>query len=424
MRFSLRTEAALLAPVDALCRERWSSADGFISRGPFSAEPHLCVAAGTMCDADGEPHDGAREVIGFVRSSKAPRRGEVVSVEMQPFVKPRGVSWDGAARLPLLLLTACAALDRVGVHMGGNHAGKTVMVAGSSGPLPPLLASLIDYRGAQPLVVGTGPALSRIASQNRRSHIDGSGCKVSTLDFHDALLGSSISSLIAPAPTSSADFVLGLENTGPFDGELGGVIDVIGCEDEPWLIEERWGVSYVSIASNSLKRAISEGALAEAGRMLSTMSINMRHSAPANENSDYPYGSPADGIISGGLHGVWMPNETSISVLRKSLSLIDSGAVHTPKEMRQSKSEVGLSLGNMLSSKVAQLGSHASGTGRSMSTSMHALRELVDQYFEYHSWPRDMDTGGRSGFPGRDLWAPLDTWRASHQREGFVQVDR
>mmetsp|Transcript_34201 Transcript_34201/g.56635 ORF Transcript_34201/g.56635 Transcript_34201/m.56635 type:complete len:105 (+) Transcript_34201:137-451(+) len=42
--------------------------------------------------------------------------------------------------------------------------------------------------------------------------------------------------------------------------------------------------------------------------------------------------------------------------------------------------------------------------------------EICLQYHEYMLWPRDADTGKRSGFPGRDLWQPPLTSDGAHVR--------
>ena len=46
--------------------------------------------------------------------------------------------------------------------------------------------------------------------------------------------------------------------------------------------------------------------------------------------------------------------------------------------------------------------------------------EVQEQYLEYLSWPRDVDTGMRAGFPGRDLWSSVSLAQEGVGREWGV----
>lgn len=445
VRYTLRTEASLSGPAT------WRSAASTIGASAVQrGEPHLCVAAGKMCDAAGRPmaESADSDIIAVLESSRVPRRGELVQFDAQPFRKPRGVSWDGAARLPFLLLTACAALQQAGVpEAGGLASGKTVMVAGSSGPLPPLLASLIDHRGAVPLVVGSGPSLDRITSLRKTAHHPQSPlgeslpasarpkpvAYVSTLDFTDPSLADSLGSLTAAQPTTGAQYIRDLELADPDGARAAGtearsihaVVDVVGCENEPWLLEERWGASYVSIATDPLKRLISDGAFGEISRHLPSFPPAW----PRIQIATSPFGS-GRGVMepaadSEGSERAWLPDEASAAVLRRSLQLMESGALHMPDEIAPHKGAgawMGGGLGGMLGA-VAGPGSRA-GDAAGVSAGVRAVWELIEQYKEYLSWPRDVDTGARAGFPGRDLWASTQARQMSDRGEGYMQLTR
>jgi hypothetical protein len=451
-----------------------------------------------MCDAAGRPMaDSAEtEVIALLDSSWVPKRGEMVQIEGQPFRKPRGVSWDGAARLPFLLFTACAALDQAGVpEAGGLAGGKTVMVAGSSGPLPPLLASLIDQRGAVPLVVGSGPSLERITSLRKSpqppSDYPPSAfapppastpppkpvAYVSTLDFSDPSLSDSLRSLTAAQPTSGAQCIRDLEladagaggaltSSVTRAGIIHAVLDVVGCEAEPWLIEERWDVSYISVASDSLKRVIADGAFGEIGRHMPSFppARTGTESAPfpfapfsfapfssGGARDDKPPSSGSSGAVQGAQRA-WLPDDACAAVLRSNLELMDSGSLHIPDEIRAlgtapggggggssggwsgggsggvgdgagGGAGLGSGIGGMLGAGLAGLATRVGEVG-GMATGMRVVRELAEQYKEYLSWPRDVDTGARAGFPGRDLWASTEARQGFERGEFGVNLPR
>jgi len=153
MKF-LRVESAFSSPLGELCTTTWGgvACSAGASAAQRGGEPLLCVASGMLCAADGSAYPGEAEpTIAIVEQVDAPGRGEVVRVGGAPFRKPRGVSWDFAARLPLLLLTAFAALEQAGVpESGGAARGKTVPT--------PALPSNAKTRASLPQ---TGPSLTQ-----------------------------------------------------------------------------------------------------------------------------------------------------------------------------------------------------------------------------------------------------------------------
>ena len=82
---------------------------------------------------------------------------------------------------------------------------------------------------------------------------------------------------------------------------------------------------------------------------------------------------------------IWQADSACSAVLRSCLSLVDKGVISPPSERYPW-------------SAVSEGG------------------ELMEQLFEYLTWPRDVDTGLRVGFPGRDLWVPPGySWEQSPQ---------
>jgi len=54
--------------------------------------------------------------------------------------------------------------------------------------------------------------------------------------------------------------------------------------------------------------------------------------------------------------------------------------------------------------KVAAFGGSLAAFGGKFGAAEFSFREVSAQYVEYLAWPRDVDTGKRAGFPGKDLW--------------------
>ena len=193
----------------------------------------LCAVSGT---AD-EP--GAEEVIALLDAPPPEEaHGEVVRVRAECcFPKPRRMSHRAAADLPLLALTAAAALHAAGLPPGRNAVGTdsplpaTVLVAGSSGRLPPLLVELLVARGARPCVAAKKEACERL----RRL-----GAEV--VD-HDV---------------TSFALALGGRKNQPLDA----ILDCVGAEMLPEHISAALGAAYVSVASPELVALEQDGALA------------------------------------------------------------------------------------------------------------------------------------------------------------------
>jgi len=92
------------------------------------------------------------EVIGYVRSDvlHAGSYAEFVAADVGAFVRrPRGMSWEAAAGLPLAGLTAYQAVDRA----LAVRAGETLLIHGAAGGVGSLAAQIAAARGAR--VLGT-----------------------------------------------------------------------------------------------------------------------------------------------------------------------------------------------------------------------------------------------------------------------------
>jgi len=152
------------------------------------------------------------------------------------FALPEALDSEAAVRLPHLLLCAQAALQRAGLSNEAAAADKHVLIAGSAGTLPWILVQLLLNRGAMPLVAG----VAECESFARFTDLTG----VATLDVSQP----SFSEVVAGAASA---------------GRLHAVMDCLGCEEAPELIEERLGVHYVSLASPGLLTLASDGAISQ-----------------------------------------------------------------------------------------------------------------------------------------------------------------
>jgi hypothetical protein len=119
-------------------------------------------------------------------------------------------------------------------------------------------------------------------------------------------------------------------------------------------------------------------------------------------------------------------------MLHRSLELMESGDMHIPDEIRAHGTPDGSAsggawrsggLGGIFEAGLAGLGSRA-GVVAGASAWVQAVWELAQLYKEYLSWPRDVDTGARAGFPGRDMWAPPGARQIFDRGEDYVHLPR
>jgi NADPH:quinone reductase-like Zn-dependent oxidoreductase len=202
--------------------------------------------------------------------------------------KRRSWTHAAAAQLPLLALTAAAALNTVGLPTGKGQIGfetkvsANVLVAGSSGRLPDLLVQILAARGARACVAAQRDASDRLCALGAAEVID-----------HDEL---------------SFSTAFGARKSQPLDA----VLDVVGSESASDSIHKTLGAAYVSLASPALRRLETEGALA---------ALRMRWRQLGETQAD-------------GLNGasIWTPDATACDALREVLQLIEEGKVAPPPE--------------------------------------------------------------------------------------------
>jgi NADPH:quinone reductase-like Zn-dependent oxidoreductase len=170
----VRTRAAALNPADHMLQEGLAedAMDAF-----FPVIPGWDVAGVVERVGPGvwelAPGD---EVIGYVRSDvlHAGTYAEFVAADVGAFVRrPRRMSWEAAAGLPLAGLTAHQALDRV----LAVRSGETLLVHGGAGGVGSLAVQLAVARGAR--VLGT-------ASPANHAYLRTIGAE--PLDYGDELL--------------------------------------------------------------------------------------------------------------------------------------------------------------------------------------------------------------------------------------------
>jgi len=258
--------------------------------------------------------DSGDEVIALLDQPTAPSRGDRVTAAAA-FTKPRGLGYGSAAQLMLPLLTACVAIETAGVAEAVARCAPErprVVVAGSTGRLPAMLVQLLHERGADALVAGRSQDADVMRRMGAAAALDHN-----TQDWASLY--------------------------GEGGGRLHAVLDTLGCEESPELIEEYLDAKYVSLAPPPLRALVEDGAVAALRRRWQP------------EPPGY----------------AWLPDEPMLASLGEALRHLDEGALTAPRE---------------------ELGGQAA--------------ELASQYAEYIGWKRDGDTGKRLGFPGRDLWAP------------------
>jgi NADPH:quinone reductase-like Zn-dependent oxidoreductase len=145
----VRVKAAGVNPVD------WKLAAGGldpIMEGAFPMIPGWDIAGVVeRAGMDAPEFAPGDEVFGYIRKDWAQLGGyaELVSASVRMLArKPRALSWEQAAGVPLAGLTALRALDRVGVG-----AGDTVLIHAAAGGVGSLGTQLAVARGAR--VIGT-----------------------------------------------------------------------------------------------------------------------------------------------------------------------------------------------------------------------------------------------------------------------------
>ena len=271
----------------------------------------LTVAAGLSDDGD--------EVIALLDQPTTPSRGDRVTAAAA-FAKPRKLGYGSAAQLMLPLLTACVAMETACIAEAVARSAAErprVVVAGSTGRLPAVLVQLLDKRGAEAIVAGRpqdADVMRRMGAATALDH-------------------------------NEQDF------SSQCGGTLHAVLDTLGWEDSPELIEEYLDAKYVSLASPPLRSLVEEGAVAALRRR---------------------WQPEPPGVA-------WLPDEPLLESIGEVLQCLDEGTFTAPKE---------------------EFGGQT--------------QELASQYAEYIGWKRDGDTGKRLGFPGRDLWAPAAPSRGEY----------
>jgi NADPH:quinone reductase-like Zn-dependent oxidoreductase len=202
-----------------------------------------------------------------------------------------------AAQLPLLALTAAAALHSVGLPTSCRSIGTeskvpaTVLVAGSSGRLPSLLVELIAARGARPCVAAHKQACERLRGLGASEVID-----------HDDL-------------SFSSSFGVRQSDQQPLDA----VLDCVGAESSPDPIRRALGAAYISLASPPLRRLEENGAV----------------EAVKERWRQWQSGRQQEEEGGGGGRGVagatiWRADELAAEALREVLQYIEDGKVAPP----------------------------------------------------------------------------------------------
>jgi hypothetical protein len=221
---TVRVEAACADEVPPLLAR---PGDSWYRRPGDDEPPVLCVVSGSLGDA---------EVVALIDQGSAPARGERVRLgSAAVFRKPRGLSFSAAAQLMLPALTACAALQAAGLpppgSVGAGDRQAKVVVAGSTGRLPGLLSQMLRDAGCAPLVAGRAQDAEAVRARGAEF-----------LDHDDDSF----------AATCSVD-----------DSScVHAVLDVLGREEDPELVQEYMDARYVSLAPPALTRLADEGALA------------------------------------------------------------------------------------------------------------------------------------------------------------------
>lgn len=283
---TIQIAASSSAPVDARLFGGW----GYVS-GEESTDPIVCAVSGTAVD------DGT-ECIGLMDSTKLLMPGERVEVrDVAMFKKPGRMSHTAASQLPLLALTAAAALHSAGLPPGVASVGTDsavparVVVAGSSGRVASLMTGLLVARGVDTYVAAQTGTESQwcdlgVHPHNLVDHNEHSFCK----------------------------------HVGAADA----VIDCVGRESEAPVSElrEAMGAVYVSVAPPTLIGLEEDGALAQ-------LKAWGRRWWPAGGSSTT---SPHGGAQQQVEQPVWVSDAAAGEALAEVLELIEQGKIQAPKE--------------------------------------------------------------------------------------------
>ena len=207
--------------------------DSWYRRPGDDQPPVLCAVSGALSD---DTSSAGAEVVALLEQGSAPARGERVRLgSAAVFRKPRGLSFSAACHLMLPAFTACAALQAARLPPPGSAvaAGSPpkVVVAGSTGRLPGLLTQVLRGAGCTPLVAGRAQDAEAVAALGGEF-----------LD-HDS--------------TSFAETCSAEDRSC-----VHAVLDVLGREEAPELVQEYMDAYYVSLAPPALTRLAEEGALA------------------------------------------------------------------------------------------------------------------------------------------------------------------
>ena len=227
---TVRVEASCVDEVPPLLAR---PGDSWYRRPGDDQPPVLCAVSGALSD---DASSAGAEVVALLEQGSAPARGERVRLgSAAVFRKPRGLSFSAAAQLMLPTLTAVAALQAARLPPPGSAvaAGSPpkVVVAGSTGRLPGLLTQMLRGAGCTPLVAGRAQDAAAVRALGGQF-----------LDHDSASF----------AETCSAD-----------DRScVHAVLDVLGREEAPELVQEYMDACYVSLAPPALTRLADEGALA------------------------------------------------------------------------------------------------------------------------------------------------------------------
>ena len=261
-----------------------------------SAPPILCACSGR--DASG------RDVIALLDAPTEP--GAVVEPRDSSMVfarpsQPGAKPWShaAAAQLPLLALTAAAALHSVGLPAGSASIGHetnvpaNLCIAGSSGRLPGLLVQIAAARGIRTCVAARCDASKRLREMGAAEVID-----------HDAV---------------SFSTAFGARKSQPLDA----VFDCIGVEAEgAAATNEALGATYVSLASPSLIRLQADGAM---GVLRAQWQQWRGGGAEGQQKKD---------------KAIWCPDELAANALREVIALIADGRVEPPPEANAALEEL------------------------------------------------------------------------------------
>ena len=275
----LHVNAATTLPMDLRLLRGWGTV---VDTGP-TAPGESSSKQALVCAASGSSDEGS-DVIALLDAPAPDAAGAVaVARDDMCFPKPRSMSHKAAAQLPMLALTAAAALLTVGLPPGASSVGMgadrpaTVLVAGSSGRLPELLVQVLAARGAHAMVAAASDAdAARLTALGARAAVN-----YNVESFVDAMV------------------------------EADAVVDCVWREPQPSRLRDGFGgAAYVSVASPELMTLCDDGAIAMA------RSVRAR------------WGKPPQEIVP----RVWTADGLAAAALEEVLSLIECGRVAPPAE--------------------------------------------------------------------------------------------